>query len=92
MRFIFGSKVGDQDKSWAPRTCCLTCVRFLTFWVHGSRQMLFAVPVVWREPKDHSSEFYSSLTNITRIASKFKHTVKYQALLSAIRPVPHSEE
>jgi len=26
----FGCKVGDQDESWAPHICCVTCVRLLT--------------------------------------------------------------
>ena len=26
----FGCKVGDQDKSWTPDICCITCVSFLT--------------------------------------------------------------
>jgi hypothetical protein len=54
--------------------------------------MPFTVPIVWREPKDHSSDCQSSVTKITGIASKFTHTVKYQYLLSTIRPVPHNEE
>jgi len=40
--------------------------------------------MVWREPKDHSSECYFSLTNIT---SKSKHIVKYPDLPSAMRIV-----
>jgi hypothetical protein len=48
--------------------------------------------MVWREPKDHSSVCYSSVTNIKVIVSKFTHTVKHQDLLSTIRSVPHSEE
>jgi hypothetical protein len=31
-------------------------VRFLTGWVHGSCQILFAFPMVWKESKDHSSD------------------------------------
>jgi len=53
----FGCKVGDQDESWAPHICCVTCVRLLTLCTNGSRQMPFAIPMVWREPKDHSSDF-----------------------------------
>ena len=54
--------------------------------------MPFTVPIVWRKPKDHSSDCHASVTKITGIASKFKRTVKYQDLLSTIRSVPHSEE
>jgi hypothetical protein len=45
---------------------------------------------VWREPKDHSSDCYISLTNITEITSKSKHTVKYPDFPSAVRFVPDS--
>ena len=88
----FGCKVGDQDKSWAPHVCCVTCVRLLTAWAKGSRHMPFAIPMIWREPKDHASDCYFCLTNISGITSKSKHTVQYPNLPSALRPVPHSEE
>jgi len=28
----FGCKVGDNDKSWAPHFCCVTCARRLAAW------------------------------------------------------------
>jgi hypothetical protein len=46
----------------------------------------------WREPKDHSSDCYFCLTNITGNIYKSKHTVKYPILPPAMRPVSHSEE
>ena len=55
---IVGCKVGRQDRTWAPCTCCVTCVRLLTGWVCGSRQMPFAVTTVWREPKDQSANHF----------------------------------
>ncbi|GFV38394.1 uncharacterized protein TNCV_4958371 [Trichonephila clavipes] len=54
--------------------------------------MPFAISIIWREPKDHSSDCYVCLTNIKGIASKSKHTVVYPDLQSAMKPVPHSEE
>jgi hypothetical protein len=51
----------------------------------------FGIPMVRREPKDHTSDCYFYLANVTGIASKSKHTVKYPDFPSAIRPVPHSE-
>jgi len=67
-------------------------MRLITGWVNGSRQMPFAVPMVWREPKEHSSDCYFFSTNITGITSKSKHTVQYPHFLSAMRSVPNSEE
>ena len=85
----FGCKVGDQDKSWAPHFCCVTCARRLAAWAKGLRCMPFALPMVWREPTDHVSDCYFRPTSIT---AKFKHTVQYPNLPSAMRPVPHSAE
>ena len=75
-----------------PHICCVTCVRLLTRWMNVSHQMPFAIPMVWREPKDHTSDCYISLTNKTEITSKSKHTVKYPDFPFAVRFVPHSEE
>ncbi|GFV88867.1 uncharacterized protein TNCV_4609121 [Trichonephila clavipes] len=54
--------------------------------------MPFAIPIIRREPKDHSSDCYFCLTNIKGITSKSKHTVVFPDFQSAMRPVPHSEE
>jgi len=54
--------------------------------------MPFAIPVVWRESTDHVSDCYFYLTSITGVTAKSKHTVQYQNLPSAMRPVPHSAE
>lgn len=88
----FKCKVGDQDKSWAPHICCVTCVRLLTAWAKGKRHMPFAIPMIWREPLDHITDCYFCLTNISGITSKSKHTVKYPNIPSALKPVPHSTE
>ncbi|UYV76619.1 hypothetical protein LAZ67_14001482 [Cordylochernes scorpioides] len=60
-------------------------------WIKGERHMPFAVPMIWREPKDHSSDCYFCLTKTTGITSKSRHTVEYPDLPSAMRPVPHSD-
>ena len=67
-------------KNWAPHICCLTCVKRLADWAKGSRHMNFAIPMVWREPQDHSWDCYFCITQIKGISSKSKHTVKYQNL------------
>ncbi|UYV66554.1 hypothetical protein LAZ67_4002056 [Cordylochernes scorpioides] len=53
--------------------------------------MPFAVPMIWREPKDHSSDCYFCLTKTIGITSKSRHTVEYPDLPSAMKPVPHSD-
>lgn len=91
-QLYFGCSVGDQDKNWAPHYICCTCVKRLTGWANGERNMNFGVPMIWREPKDHSSDCYFCMTQIKGITSKSKHTVQYPNLPSAIRPVPHNAE
>ena len=75
--YYFGCKVGDQDKSWFPHFCCVTCARLLAVRVNGSRCMPFAIPAVWRETTDHVSDCYLCLTSITGVTAKSKHTVQY---------------
>lgn len=90
-KLYFGCKVVDEDKLWVPHFVCVTCVRLLAGWSKGSRHMNFAVPMIWQEPKVHSTDCYFCLTNII-ITSKSKHTVIYPNLPSAMRPVPQSDE
>ena len=52
----FSCKVGDQDKSWAPHFCCVTCARLLVAWTKRSPCMPFFNPMVWTEPMDHVSD------------------------------------
>jgi len=88
----FGWKEGDQHKKLGPSYLLHNVCEASLAWVNGSHQMPFTVPMVWREPKDYSSDCYFCLTYIIRITSKSKHTVKYPYLLSAMRHVPHSKE
>ena len=84
----FGCKVGGQDKSWALYICCITCVRLLTGCVKVRIKCRSPFPCL-EGTKSHSSDCYFCLTNITRIVSKSKPTVKYPDLPPAMRPVPH---
>ena len=89
---FFGSKVGDQDKSWAPHYCCVTCARLLAAWVKGSRCMSFAILLFWTESMDYVPDCYFWLPSITGVTAKPNNTVQYHNLPSAMRPVPHSAE
>ncbi|GBN42532.1 hypothetical protein AVEN_51138-1 [Araneus ventricosus] len=48
--------------------------------------------MVWREPKNNSTDCYFCLTDISGITSHSRHTVVYPNLPSVIRPVTHSSE
>ena len=62
----FDSKIGDQDKSWTPHICCKPCYYGITAWFNGKKAAFnFAVPMVWRELRNHADDCYFCLTNIT---------------------------
>lgn len=89
----FHVKLGDQDKPWAPHYVCKSCVEGLRNWTKGSRKsMPFGIPMIWREPRDHTTDCYFCLTNVAGFSHKNRHKVSYPDLDSAIRPVPHSDD
>lgn len=92
-RHYFGCEIGDQTKSWAPHFCCTVCYSGLTQWLNGKRnRMPFAVPMVWREQKDHHSDCYFCLSNISGYCRKNKSKIVYPDCESAIKPVVHGTE
>ena len=89
----FDCKIGDQDKSWAPHICCKPCYNGLTAWFNGKKAAFnFAVPMVWREPRNHADDCYFCLTNITGFNASSRKKIKYPNLGFAMRPVPHSDD
>lgn len=54
--------------------------------------MPFAVPMIWHEPKDHTTDCYFCLVNISGFSTKNKDNIIYPNVSSATRPVKHSEE
>ena len=54
--------------------------------------MRFAVPMVWREPRNHVDDCYFCAVHLNGINRKNRHTLAYLNLASANRPVSHSEE
>lgn len=89
----FGIKIKDQDKSWVPHKVCRTCAESLRLWSKGGKTALpFAVPMVWREPKDHSNECYFCSCYLKGYNSKNKQNISYPDLPSARRPVPHGPD
>ena len=91
--YYFDCKIGDQDKSWAPHICCKLCYNGLTAWFNGKKAAFtFAVPMVWREPRNHADDCYFCLTKITGFNASSRKKIKYPNRLSAMRPVPHSDD
>jgi len=89
--FYFGMKLSDQDKKWAPHVICVSCNSNLTQWIKGKGRMPYAIPMAWREPRDHDSDCYFCMTKITGCSTKNKHKIQYPDIPSAIRPVLHDE-
>jgi len=88
----FGCKLSDQDKNWAPHIVCKSCAMHLGGWINcKGMAMPFAVPMVWREPSDHTSDCYVCLTPpvASGMNRKKKQRIDYPNIPSAIRPVPH---
>ena len=62
----FGTKLGDQDKSWAPHKVCKHCTETLRFWTQGKvNSVQFGVSMVWREPKNYHDECYFCMVEMT---------------------------
>jgi len=71
----FGCKIGDQDKSCAPHACCHKCATNLLQWLNGKwYAMLFAGPMVWREPSNHATDCYSVWCHLFLEASRRKRS------------------
>ena len=89
----FDRKNGDQDKSWSPHICYKPCYNGLTAWFNGKKASSnFAVPMVWREPRNHADDCYFCSTNITGFNAHSRKKIEYPNLRSAMRPVPHSDD
>ena len=55
------------------------------------KSLPFGIPMVWREPKDHSTDCYFYLVNIKGVGRKSRQNISYPSIPSTIRPVPHSD-
>ena len=60
----FDMKLGHQNKPWAPHLACKTCVGSLRGWTKGKLKLNLAVPMEWREPKNHFDDCYFCLNDM----------------------------
>ncbi|XP_076374218.1 uncharacterized protein LOC143258688 [Tachypleus tridentatus] len=90
----FGMPIGDQNKSWVPHFTCEHCKKSLEGrYREGKRAMKFAIPRIWREPTDHSSNCYFCMVDsLKRRAGKNAYAIMYPDLPSSIAPVLHCPE
>ncbi|KAL7868474.1 hypothetical protein SRHO_G00098580 [Serrasalmus rhombeus] len=82
----FGMPVGDQDNHGLLIS---HCKKILEGWYRGEkRAMHFAVPRIWREPTDHSTNCYFCMVDPSkRRTGKNATPVTYPDIPSSIAPV-----
>ena len=86
----FNFPLGHQDKAWALHVICTGCDRGLWDWVRGKKKsMLFAIPMIWRIPKNHHTDWYFCSVNVKGFSKRNKNKLTYPSLESAIKPVPY---
>ena len=62
----FKIKLGDQQKSWAPHKVCYVCVEDLRKWSKKEKKAFrFSIPMIWKEPKNHSDDCYFCSIDVT---------------------------
>ncbi|XP_068232400.1 uncharacterized protein [Palaemon carinicauda] len=87
--------MGDQDKPWAPHVICGSCRSTLEGWLRGTgRAMPFAIPRVWREPKNHHDDFFFFFctVDVTKYRKvKGRQALHYPDIPSSRAPVPHDD-
>ncbi|GFT23535.1 uncharacterized protein TNCV_3510421 [Trichonephila clavipes] len=90
----FGIKLEDQDKSWEPYVVCYVCVEELTQWFQGKKKSFrFAVPMIWRELKNHSDDCYFRSFSVQGFNLKNRKDISYSTIIhSAIRPASHEPD
>ena len=76
-----------------PQISCYTSFGLLNISISNAHLVFnFAVPMVWREPRNHADDCYFCLTNITGFSASSRKKIKSPNLQSAMRPVPHSDD
>ncbi|XP_076035733.1 uncharacterized protein LOC143021852 [Oratosquilla oratoria] len=85
--------MGDQDKPWAPHVICGSCRSTLEGWLRGTgRAMPFAIPRIWREPKNHHDDCYFCMIDVTKYRKvKGRQALQYPDIPSSRAPVPHDD-
>jgi len=88
----FGCPLGDRDKTWAPHAICSACSNGLRDWLNKRKiSMPFAIPMIWRVPRDHHADSYFCCVNIDGFSVKNKHNIIYPNLDSARRSITHDD-
>ena len=83
----FGSKVADQEESWAPHKVCPNCVLKLKQWKssNGQVQMPWPVPVYWMKVIDHNECLFCQI-DLKGKTKKCKDKIVYPKVKSTVIP------
>jgi hypothetical protein len=69
------------------------CVEELRQWTKGEKKSLpFAIPMIWREPGNHSDDCYFCFCDVQGCNSKNKKDICCPNMVSAMRPVANESD
>ncbi|XP_076306470.1 uncharacterized protein LOC143223010 [Tachypleus tridentatus] len=90
----FGMPVMESRQTLGTSFYLQALQKTLEGWPRGEkRAMKFAIPRIWREPIDHSSNYYFCTKNPSKHrAGKNTSAIMSPDLPSSIAPVPHCPE
>lgn len=81
----------NQDRKFVPNFICGSCRIGLHRWTRDEGRLQFGIPMIWREPKNHTDDCYFCATNINGFSMKNRHSIKYANVDSVSKPVCHSK-
>lgn len=88
----FGRVMQNLEYYWVPEIVCNAYEANLNLWWNGTRpQMPFAVPMIWKKPRNHRTDCYFCMINVIGFSTKNKHKIKYPDCSSVVKPVVHGE-
>ena len=81
-KLYFDCPLGDQSKLWASHVICTACSSGLRDQCNYRKKSIpFAIPMIWREPKDNLTDCYFCKVNVTGHSMKNKHKIVYSQAL-----------
>ena len=72
---------------------CIRCEEDLRLWFKGKKNAFrFGIPMIWREQKNHTTDYYFCLVDVKESKLKNKRSITYPNFDLAMRPVLHRLE
>ncbi|GFT99611.1 uncharacterized protein TNCV_114881 [Trichonephila clavipes] len=88
---VFMTTPNEATYQPAPHVVCSVYVEEVRQWFKGKKKSVrFAVPMIWKEPKNHSDDCYFCFCSVQDFNLKNRKDISYPTIIhSAIRPVHH---